>query len=247
MNISVVKHAAIVLFIFTLSACGKPELDIEYQQEVAPIMAKGEVYDPDANSTEDFEITVGPRPEERVYNTFQAAVFHDLEEEQQQMRIQFFNVVPIVPGFGGNVETVAEEHPAFALYFEVAFDADNLAADFASTFYPGAVFEVGTELGQVDIAIRLPEATGNDLPPSRSSFLAAPQGTLEIISKEFYEYHLRSNFRPEIRSGSLLEARFSATVGRYDQEQDELDGVPGYTTTDEVFLQDFQVRFFITQ
>ena len=232
-----------LLLLLSLSSCGEPSLEITYEQEEVPVFVMGEVYDPADNSTSDVMFTFGPQEDESIHYSFQSAVFLNPEGERRELFVEVYNIVPAP--FAPNDPFLLEEdtYPVFALHF--ATNIDDPSTEFESYFQVGTTFSVGEEIGEVEVRLRLPDEFGVDLPASRSSFLLAPEGTLEIVAMEDYEYEAKVNFNQVILSGKIVEATFSATIGRYDLEMDELDGVPGYTTTDEVQLQNFRVRFFV--
>ena len=235
-----------------LSACGKPTLDpIEYRQEEIVVVVQGEVYDPGTNSTEDYELSFGPQPAEDVYYSFQSANFSAAEGGGTSLYVAAYDVVPY-PWTSPELSfTIIENHPLFTLLFQsdISEQADESPvwskAEFADFFKPGTVIPVGTATGTVDVGIRLPAVIDIDLPTSKSSYLEWPAGQLTVVATEEHAYSQSTWTNLYGVRGMVVEATLNASVGRYDLEQDELDGMPGYTTTDEVYLRDFRIRFFV--
>lgn len=237
--------------LLSLLACGKSDLaELSYQTEVdLEAGIQGEIYDPTTNETTAYSFSYGPQEEDNIYYRFQSANFLN-NESRISLLAEVYDVIRFVYNSEEYAFTKVESYPIFSLEFFSNYTLEGNGGEtwqegFETYFAPGTLIPVGSGVGELAVGIRLPEAAEEDHPPSKSSYLPAPDGQFEVISIEDYTYESESFFLPDVVTGKMVEGNLTATVGRYDWSLDEVDGIPGYLTTDEVLLQNFRVRFFV--
>lgn len=245
------NNTLVTIVLVSLMACGKSSVDeITYRTAVDLSTAvSGEIYDPVSNETTAYSFTYGPQEEENIYYRFQSSNFLN-NESQISLLAEVYDVIRFVYNSEEDAFTKVEDYPVFSLEFFSNFTlagngGETWAEGFETYFAPGTIIPVGNTPGELAVGIRLPEAEEYDLPPSKSSYLPNPSGHFEVLSVEDYTYDSESFFLPDTVNGKLLVGTLTASVGRYDWGLDELDGMPGYFTTDEVLLENFQVQFFV--
>lgn len=136
--------------------------------------------------------------------------------------------------------------PRFGLQFWPPELSDQLwtAASLEDFFVPGSTFSFGRGVGKVDVFLQFPIGGPYDVEASRSSYLAAPQGSLTILSIEDYDYPT-DPFSGDREYGKLVRCTFSGQLGRYDYEADMADGKNDFFETDEVVeLENGEVLFY---
>ena len=254
MSIRVQTILPLCTALFFLVACGPPSTDdITYRQEgFLDSSITGEIIEPVDNSTTAYNLRFGPQAEESIHYRFQYPQFVLQDDGHISLLLEVYDVVRFVYTSEEDAFTKVENYPQFSLEFfsDISSATGGVGgwtrAEFDNYFAPGSMVPIGSGIGEMTVGIRLPEAMQEDLPTSMSCYLDNPSGELEVLNVIDYEYEIDPLYPVlDPTLGVLVEARLNASVGRYDWELDEMDGEPGYRTSDEVLLRDFYIRFFV--
>ena len=225
------------LFLLLLCSACHPtdELELLVEQDLTPLFVSGQIKGPDEAAFSDFRIDFST-----IDALTQTSSWHGNVSEGELGSTYLFR------HFDTSLPFISSD---FGLQFWSATlpsDRDWTPEELDAFFSIGTQFDFGQGPGKVEISLHLPLGGPYQRELSRPSFLADPQGSLEIVSVSDYEYQLLLGGAVPRSFGKLIQARFSGQIGLYDQEADYWDGDTNFFQPDEVVeLRDCELVFYL--
>ncbi len=227
-----------LLFALTLSvfACEKTEQPKPATTVIEPqVFIRGEIREPEQSDFVPFDITVGKKDEPLRFLFWGGYVSES----------ELGGEVYIGGAYSSNV--TGRPYWGLQLWQDVPSEKGVWTQEqIESIFEPGTVFPFGKGAGKVDLLLRVPlDSVYNSNNCSRPSYLADPEGALEVIGLEPLDYELFT-IGNNHSYGMLVHCVFSGQLGRHDYIADGADGNPNFYQTDDVVeLRNGELTFYI--
>lgn len=220
--------------LFFVTACEQGELPQPHiSEEKIDIGITGEIREPEQSTFSPFSVSLG------WFNESEGFVFWQGDISEGELG------TTLIMGAYGDLSL----RPMFGFQFwsaDLPSDRDWTKEEVEILFAPGTSFPFGEGPGKVDFSLRLPiGGPFAELEPSKSSFLAAPEGTLIVIDTEDYNFTDHSGIPVINVKGKLIRCTIEGQVGRYDKFDDQADGMPWFETNEVVEIANGEVVFYV--
>ncbi|MEM1215725.1 MAG: hypothetical protein AAGJ82_08585 [Bacteroidota bacterium] len=239
-NFTVVFYA-IVLFV--LSACEQAELSpVPLTEERVDIFLTEKLRSPGENDFTDFLIELDEAGEDG-YLFWQGGV------TQRPFNREPFDTFYTTLIMGAHLSGDGDQFELYGFQFwPTAATPDEVMskASVEGFFAPGNRFSFGEGEGKVDVSLRLPiGGPYGELRPSKSSYLAAPEGELTITAMEDYTFTEKIGVTARTVTGKLVHYTLAGQLGYYDLSADTADGMPWFETNEIVEITAAEGVFFV--
>jgi hypothetical protein len=236
------QYLYLLLFLFIIQACEPANpLAISTDFDTVPLQIKGAYQGPDEADFVDFTIYIGA-PQEDEFGSY---YYWNADVSESELGATLI---------AGAYTSKFTFDPV--TYFGLQFWSDQLPADRQWTseeleqfFTPGTVFELGQGSGLVDVSFRYPEVDDfgslDDI-PSKSSFLAHPEGQLLVTDIQEYQFEgIRpSGNREVIGDGKLISCIVNAEVG-LNRDTPIFRNTDTFLTDEVLELREVEVTFYV--